>query len=117
MFDPTTNRIAHRMLTEGEREVLYNWEHGLEVYAGGWKTFPDRDRMCLSNIYRAKPYLASTTIWRYLFTDYRNSQWLGPLCRSRALLEIPHPWTPHNLLGILCVVTHEGVSKVYIEKV
>lgn len=79
-FDPTQNRVPSCLLTKGEKEILRNWPHGLELYDCFKCCWHDVIDPTFSGtlIYRAKPAPERIVTWANVYDG-----WIGPLHKSR----------------------------------
>jgi hypothetical protein len=69
-FDPTTNRIAFKLLTDEERGVLKSWPHGIEYYGfGTWLTCSAPPLWSSDVAYRGKPAPVVTSRWMNVYPD------------------------------------------------
>jgi hypothetical protein len=63
-FDPTTNRVQWGLLTEQERNVLTEWQHGIEYYSfGTWVSCGAAPMWYSDTVYRGKPAPKVTSGW------------------------------------------------------
>ncbi len=67
-FDPTTNRVPTKLLTEEEKQALMAWPHGWERYSIGWH---DAEGPCWEAwaVYRGKPGPVVVSKWHNVFPD------------------------------------------------
>jgi hypothetical protein len=72
-FDPITNRVPWGLLTEQERNVLTEWQHGIEFYNGGAgvQGWYDTNTTTWNSktVYRGKPAPVVTSKWINVYLD------------------------------------------------
>jgi hypothetical protein len=115
-FDPTTNRVPFGLLTEQERNVLAEWQHGIEFYNSGG--FGGDQGWYDTNTYRW--YDTNTSGWNSE-TVYRGKP--APVVTSERFNI--YPWgpadsyfvSPSRRIAVLRIDTCNGVSTAHLEEV
>lgn len=85
-FDPTTNRIQWKHLTEEEKEVLKAWEHGWEFWHRDFEEWTEADQVSWHPeiVYRAKPAPVVKSSWQNVHTSLNGIPYAGMACETLA---------------------------------
>jgi hypothetical protein len=114
-FDPTTNRVPFGLLTEQERNVLTEWQHGIEFYNRhgcaddqGWYD-TNTPRWNSETVYRGKPAPKVTSKWFNVYSD-------GHTTLPHDSLYLANIHKKADRIAVLRIDTCNGVSTAHLEE-
>lgn len=111
-FDPTTNRIIFRLLSENEQLALQEWPHGWEYYSGTGDTWRDikKPYWYSDYVYRGKPAPVVKSTWYNVYLQ-------GPTANGKSKRETSDESANEDRIAVLRIDTCNGVSTAHLEDI